>query len=84
MTPDNSSYSSGSSNSYSSSGFAIGDTVINTMDGSPNIGTWGKVVSVTGTGSNTVIGYIVGNSEYPYQTGWTVYDLATNLELHDA
>lgn len=81
MTPDNSSYSSGSS-SYSSSGFEVGDMVINTMAASPNIGTWGEVVSVEGTGSDTVIGYTVGNPEYPYQTGWVVYDLAVNLELH--
>lgn len=84
MTPDNQSYSSGSSgsNSYGSSGFEVGDIVINTMPGTPNIGTWGEVVSVEGTGTDAVIGYVIGNPEYPYQTGWVVYDLATNLEFH--
>ena len=80
---ENQSYSS-SYNSYSSSGIVVGDLVINTMAGSRNFGTWGTVVSVTGSGSEQSVGYTIGNPEYPYQTGWVVYDNVSTLELYDA
>jgi hypothetical protein len=83
MTEENESYSS-SYNSYSSSGLVVGDLVINNMAGSRNFGTWGTVVSITGSGSEQSVGYTIGNSEYPYQTGWVVYDNVNTLELYDA
>jgi len=83
MTAENQSYSGGSNN-YSSSGIVVGDVVINNVTGSKNFGTWGTVVSVEGSGANQTVGYKVGNSAYPYQTGWVVYDSVNTLELHDA
>jgi hypothetical protein len=54
------------------------------MSGSRNFGTWGTVVSITGSGSEQSVGYTIGNSEYPYQTGCVVYDNVNTLELYDA
>ena len=80
MTPDNQSYSNGY-NSYNSSGFEVGDIVKNNLKDSPNFGTWGEVISVEGTGNDVIIGYKIGNPEYPYQTGWIIYDMSGCLVL---